>query len=322
MNSQGTLEREDRQIVFTDVSKFYGEILGVNRITLTIDPGITSLVGPNGSGKTTLMNLLTGLIQPSRGEIQVLGISPRDPEALFRRLGYCGQIDSFPRGMTGYQFVATFLRLHGWENAEVAALAWRAIERVGLADVAERKVAGYSKGMRQRIRLAQAIAHQPDVLILDEPLNGLDPMARAETIRLFQELAREGVHLILSSHILHEVDMMSDRVILIDGGYLRAEGGVAGVRQEITTRPMRILIRCDRPDQLASMVFQAGIVVEAQLHPDRQGLFVSTTQADQFYLRFNRLALESDLVIESVVPVDDDLAAVYQYLIGPQGGGE
>lgn len=322
MNSQGTLEREDRQIVFTDVSKFYGEILGVNRITLTIDPGITSLVGPNGSGKTTLMNLLTGLIQPSRGEIRVLGISPRDPEALFRRLGYCGQIDSFPRGMTGYQFVATFLRLHGWENAEVTARAWHAIERVGLADVAQRKVAGYSKGMRQRIRLAQAIAHQPDVLILDEPLNGLDPMARAETIRLFQELAKEGVHLILSSHILHEVDMMSDRVILIDGGYLRAEGGVAGVREEITTRPMRILIRCDRPDQLAAMVFQAGIAVEAQLHPDRQGLFVSTTQADQFYLRFNRLALESDLVIESVVPVDDDLAAVYQYLIGPQGGGE
>ena len=313
---------EDRQIVLTDVSKFYGEILGVNRITLTIDPGITSLVGPNGSGKTTLMNLLTGLIQPSRGEIRVLGLSPRNPESLFRRLGYCGQIDSFPRGMTGYQFVATFLRLHGWGEAEVAARAWRAIERVGLADVAQRKVAGYSKGMRQRIRLAQAIAHQPDVLILDEPLNGLDPMARAETICLFQELAREGVHLILSSHILHEVDMMSDRVILIDGGYLRAEGGVAGVRQEITTRPMRILIRCDRPEQLAAMVFQAGIAVEAQLHPDRQGLFVSTTQADQFYLRFNRLAIESDLAIESVVPVDDDLAAVYQYLIGPQGGGE
>lgn len=313
---------EDRQIVLTDVSKFYGEILGVNRITLTIDPGITSLVGPNGSGKTTLMNLLTGLIQPSRGEIRVLGLSPRNPEALFRRLGYCGQIDSFPRGMTGYQFVATFLRLHGWGEAEVAARAWRAIERVGLADVAPRKVAGYSKGMRQRIRLAQAIAHQPDVLILDEPLNGLDPMARAETIALFQELAREGVHLILSSHILHEVDMMSDRVILIDGGYLRAEGGVAGVRQEITTRPMRILIRCNRPEQLAAMVFQAGIAVEAQLHPDRQGLFVSTTQADQFYLRFNRLAIESDLAIESVVPVDDDLAAVYQYLIGPQGGGE
>ncbi len=313
---------EDRQIVLTDVSKFYGEILGVNRITLTIDPGITSLVGPNGSGKTTLMNLLTGLIQSSRGEIRVLGLSPRNPEALFRRLGYCGQIDSFPRGMTGYQFVATFLRLHGWGEAEVAARAWRAIERVGLTSVAPRKVAGYSKGMRQRIRLAQAIAHQPDVLILDEPLNGLDPMARAETIALFQDLAREGVHLILSSHILHEVDMMSDRVILIDGGYLRAEGGVAGVREEITTRPMRILIRCNRPEQLAAMVFQAGIAVEAQLHPDRQGLFVSTTQADQFYLRFNQLAIESDLAIESVVPVDDDLAAVYQYLIGPQGGGE
>jgi ABC-2 type transport system ATP-binding protein len=169
----------ESEIVFEDVSKFYGEILGVNRVNLTIMPGITSLVGPNGSGKTTLMNLMTGLIQPTRGRISILGISPDDPQALFRKVGYCGQFDSFPKGMTGYEFIKSFLLIHGYSKKETDEKTWRAIERVDLVDAAHRKVAGYSKGMRQRIRLAQSIAHEPAVMILDEPLNGLDPMARA-----------------------------------------------------------------------------------------------------------------------------------------------
>lgn len=314
--------RPEELIVFEDVSKFYGEILGVNRINLTIEPGITSLVGPNGSGKTTLMNLMTGLIQPTRGEIRLLGIAPTDPEQLFRRVGYCGQFDSFPRGVTGYQFVNSFLRVHGYEKRQAEEKAWQAIERVGLVEAASRNVAGYSKGMRQRIRLAQSIAHEPQVMILDEPLNGLDPMARAETIRLFRELAREGLHLIISSHILHEVDTMSDRVVLINNGYILAEGGVTGVREEIEDHPMQVMIRCDQPRDLAARVFAAPHIVEVQLHPDRQGLFVKTTNPDDLFLMMNRLAIESSVVIESVTPVDDDLAAVYHYLIGSSGGGE
>src|SRR4051812_48057666 len=146
-------------IVFDDVSKFYGEILGVNRVNLSIAPGITSLVGPNGSGKTTLMNLMTGLIRPSRGRIEILGVSPGHPEELFRRLGYCAQFDSFPVGMTGIRFVSSYLGVHGYSRREADALAWKALERVDLVDAAKRRVAGYSKGMRQRVRLAQAIAH-------------------------------------------------------------------------------------------------------------------------------------------------------------------
>ena len=309
-------------IVFEDVSKFYGEILGVNRINLTIAPGITSLVGPNGSGKTTLMNLMTGLIQPTRGRISILGLTPTEPESLFRVVGYCGQFDSFPRGVTGYEFVSSFLRVHGYPRVKAEEKAWQAIERVGLVEAAQRRVAGYSKGMRQRIRLAQSIAHEPQVMILDEPLNGLDPMARAETIRLFRELAHEGLHLIISSHILHEVDTMSDRVVLINNGYILAEGGVTGVREEIEDHPIQIMIRCDQPRELAAQVFAAPHVVEAQLHPDRQGLFVKTTSPDEFFLMMNRLAIETSVVIESVTPVDDDLAAVYHYLIGSSGGGE
>ena len=217
----------ERNIVLDDISKFYGEILGVNRVNMTIAPGITSFVGPNGSGKTTLMNLLTGLIQPTRGRLSVLGISPVDPQALFRHVGYCGQFDSFPRGLTGFEFIYSYLLVHGFPRKRSEELTWKALERVGLVEAAARKVDAYSKGMRQRVRLGQAIAHEPDVMILDEPLNGLDPMARAETIRLFKELAANGLHLIISSHILHEVDMMSDRVVLLNNGYIVAEGAVS-----------------------------------------------------------------------------------------------
>jgi len=310
----------DQLIVFDNVSKFYGEILGVNRINLQIAPGITSLVGPNGAGKSTLMNLMTGLLRPTRGSIKLLGIPTDEPESLFRKVGYCTQFDSFPRGVTGREFITSFLLVHGFNRRQANDLAQLAIERVNLADAADRKVAGYSKGMRQRIRLAQSIAHQPAVLILDEPLNGLDPMVRAETIALFRKLASEGLHLIISSHILHEVDMMSDRVVLLNNGYIVAEGNIHGVRDEMEEHPMQILIRCDQPAKLAAYVFAQNHVVEARLHDDRRGLFVKTRDADRFYLLLNHAVAEGHVSVESVAPVDDDLSAVYQYLIGTTGG--
>jgi ABC-2 type transport system ATP-binding protein len=309
----------DHTIVFEDVSKFYGEILGVNRVTLTIEPGITSLVGPNGSGKTTLMNLMTGLIRPTRGRVSVLGLTPDDPEVFFRKVGYCSQFDSFPRALTGFQFIQSFLRVHGYSAKAAQDMAWNALHRVELLEAAHLKIGAYSKGMRQRVRFAQSIAHDPVVMILDEPLNGLDPMARAETIRLFRQLAAEGLHLIISSHILHEVDMMSDRVILLNNGYVVAEGEIQGVREEMEEHPMQILIRCDRPGLLAARVFEQDSVVEAKIHKDRHGLFIKTRDADSFYLLLNDIVVRDGLAVESIAPVDDDINAVYQYLIG---GGE
>jgi ABC-2 type transport system ATP-binding protein len=173
--------------------------------------------------------------------------------------------------------------------------------------------------MRQRIRLGQSIAHNPSVLILDEPLNGLDPMARAETIRLFRQLASEGLHLIISSHILHEVNMMSDCVVLINNGYIVAEGDIHGVRDEMDEHPMQILVRCDRPSRLAARLFEQDHIVEARLHKDRGGLFIKTKDADKFYVLLNKIVLEEKLNMESVAPADDDLDAVYQYLIGSEG---
>jgi ABC-2 type transport system ATP-binding protein len=308
-------------IDFDNVSKFYGEVLGVNRVNLSIPPGITSLVGPNGSGKTTLMNLATGLLDATEGRVRVLGISPRDPERLFRKLGYCAQWDSFPRGVTGRQFVRFYLRIHGHDGARADELARRAIERVGLSEAADRKVAAYSKGMRQRIRLAQAIAHDPQVLILDEPLNGLDPMARAEMIALFQELARENRHVVISSHILHEVDLISDQVILLNEGYVVAEGDIRGVRSEMHDHPLQILVRCDRPSSLAARVFELDSVVEARIHEESGGLLVSTRDPDKFFLLLNRIVLDCNLRIEAVAPADEDVHAVYHYLIGERREG-
>ena len=308
---------EIRNLILLDnVSKFYGEILGVNRVNLSIGPGITSLVGPNGAGKSTLMNLMTGLLRPTRGDISVLGLPTDRPEELFRSVGYCTQFDSFPRGVTGREFIKSFLLVHGYDKKKASDFTVIALERVNLLDAADRKVAAYSKGMRQRIRLAQAIAHQPEVLILDEPLNGLDPMVRAETIALFRSLAADGLYVIISSHILHEVDMMSDKVVLVNNGYVVAEGNIHGVRDEMEEHPMQIAIRCDKPAQLASRVFAQDNVVEARLHEDRKGLFVRTRDADKFYLLLNRAVAEGDFNIESVTPIDDDLSAVYGYLIG------
>ncbi len=312
----------NRRIVFRNVSKFYGEVLGVNRIDLEIGSGITALVGPNGSGKSTLMNLMTGLLRPTEGAVEVLGLSPGQPEELFRRVGYCTQYESFPRGMSGWDFIHLYLRLHGMPAAEATRRTRLALERVGMADAAGRAVGAYSKGMKQRIKLGQAIAHDPPVLVLDEPLNGLDPLARAETVELFRGFAAEGRFLIVSSHVLHEVDELADRVVLVHGGYVVAEGAVEAVRDEISQEtPIQVLVRCDRPSSLAARLFEDDEVVEARVDEDGRGLMVRTRSAERFYRRLGELAASGAVEIEAVLPADDDVQSVYQYLIGAAAPG-
>ena len=322
-NSANVTPERRGEIIFENVSRFYGDVLGVNRVNLRIPPGITSLVGPNGSGKTTLMNLMTGLIHPTCGHISVLGMTPADPERFFRAVGYCTQFDSFAKGITGREFIEFGLKLHGYSRQAAADKTAAVLDSVSMTDAADRKVAAYSKGMRQRIRLAHAIAHDPQVLVLDEPLNGLDPMARAETMALFQKLGAQGCHVIISSHILHEVDQISDQVILLSYGYVVAEGQIRGVREEVKDHPMQILVRCDRPNALAARLFAAGTIVEAKVVPPEgirgHGLLIRTTDANSFYTGLNRIVLEDGLNVESVAPADDDVLSVYQYLIGGEG---
>ena len=310
-----------RSIVLREVSKFYGEVLGVNRVNLEIPPGLTGLVGPNGSGKSTLMHLMTGLLRPSRGEISILGMPPDRPQELFKLLGYCTQYDSFPGGATGLGFLRHALALQGLDPTRAERRAWEMLERVGLTDAARRRIAGYSKGMRQRIKLAHALGHDPQVLVLDEPLNGLDPMGRAEMIELFSELARESRHVIVSSHILHEVDMISDNVIMIHGGSVVAEGEIREVRGEITSHPIQVLIRCDRPQVVASRVFELDHVVEARILDGDEGLLVRTRDASAFFSALNQIVLSTGAEVETVAPADESVRAVYDYLIGEASGG-
>jgi ABC-2 type transport system ATP-binding protein len=310
---------EDYRIIFEGVSKFYGEILGVNRVSFSLEPGITALVGPNGSGKSTLMNLMTGLIRPTHGRILVRGLSPSQPEGFFRQVGHCTQFDSFPRGVKGYDFVYWPLRLAGFSPKQSAELAGEAIRGVGMQEAASRPVAAYSKGMRQRIRLAQVIAHRPSVLILDEPLNGLDPMARAEMLALFRALASQGLHLILSSHILEDVDRISDRVILMSSGFIVAEGRIQDVRKEVQDQPIQILVRCSDAKRLAAEAFSLQHVVGATVQKDGGGVLVRTTDTEEFFRLLNRIVATGVVQIEAVTPADEDVNSIYQYLIGSDG---
>lgn len=304
-----------QEIVIENVSKFYGDVLGVNRIDLRIPPGLTSIVGPNGAGKSTLMNLMCGLIHPDRGEIRVLGISPRDPERLMRITGYATQFDAAPWWATGFDFVVSSLLLFGYSSSLAERLAWAALEQVGLTDAARRKVNAYSKGMRQRVRLAQALAHDPQVLVLDEPLNGLDPVVRAETIALFRQLAASGRHVILSSHVLQEVDVISDRVVLMANGMIVAEGDIRGVRAEIHEHPSQFLIRCPQPARLAALLFERAPVAEARVIEEDGALLVLTRDRHLFTRTLTALAA-SGLAVESIVPADESVHALYEYLVG------
>jgi ABC-2 type transport system ATP-binding protein len=306
-------------ITFENVSKFYGDVLGVNRVTLSIGPGITSLVGPNGAGKTTLMNLLTGLLRPTKGRVQVFGVEPSNPERFYKIIGYCPQFESFPKGLTGYDLIYSVMAVHGKDSAAADLAARKAIEKVGMTDAANRKIAAYSKGMRQRIKLGLAIAHEPRVLVLDEPLNGLDPMARSEVIKLFRDLADTGMHVIISSHIMHEVDMISNCVVMMSNGYVVAEGDIQGVRGEMEDHPMQVLIRCDQPSIVAAHVFNQDSVVEVKIHADGKGLLVATRNADQFYRVLNRIVLDNHITVEAVAPADENIHSVYQYLVGSNG---
>jgi len=311
--------KRSEHIVLEGVSKFYGEVLGVNNVDLNIGPGLTGLVGPNGAGKSTLMNLLAGLIRPTQGTVRILGISPAEPELLFRKVGFCTQWENFPPGATGRSLLEDTLMMHGLARRTARERTGEALETVGLTAAAGRKIDAYSKGMKQRVKLANALCHTPQVLILDEPLNGLDPQGRSEIIEILKELAGQGHHVLVSSHILHEVDLISDTIVMMHGGRVVAEGTIRDVRQEIVDQPVQILIRCDRPQRVAARAFEMVHVVGARILDQGGGVVVATRDGQAFFKALPLIVLEEDLAIETVLPADEDVRAVYDYLIGPEG---
>ncbi len=298
------------------LGRWYGEVVGLGDLTVNIEPGITGLVGPNGAGKSTFMKVMVGELRPHRGSIQVLGHRPFGSRALYRRLGFCPQQDALYEHQTGLQFVRDLLRLGGESKSRATTMAGEAMERVGLTDAMNRKVSQYSKGMRQRTRLAQSIAHSPELIIADEPLTGLDPIARRQVLDLFKGLAEEGKSGILTSHVLHEVESLTDRMVLIHRGRLLAQGTVREVRQLISNHPSRVRITAREPRSLASSLLTQDHVQAVSLDVEKGFVQIETNNVAEFHATFAATAAEACAGVRSLSSDDASLEAVFDYLVG------
>jgi ABC-2 type transport system ATP-binding protein len=296
------------------VSKWYGQVIGLNDVTVAVPRGITGLLGPNGAGKSTFMKLVTGQLRPSKGTMTVLGEPIWKNPGIYFRIGFCPEQDAFYERMTGLEWVTALVRLNGGTETQAVAAATHALEVVDLMDAAGKKIGAYSKGMRQRIKMAQAIVHNPELLILDEPLSGMDPLARRKTIRMIKEWGRAGRSVIVSSHILHEIESMTSNILLINQGRILAEGNVHQIRELIDEHPHTVHIRADHTralareflghDDVLSLKFEEGAVV------------VQTGRPDAFYSRLTELAASGvHGAIHEVTSPDDNLSAVFQYLV-------
>jgi ABC-2 type transport system ATP-binding protein len=281
---------------------------------VTVPPGITGLLGPNGAGKSTFMKLMTGQLKPSKGEITVLGEPIWANPRLFFEIGFCPEQDSFYERLTGLEWVSGLIRLNGLTETAAAAAARQALEAVDLLQAADKKIGAYSKGMRQRVKLAQAIAHDPQLLILDEPLSGMDPLGRRKTIRMIRDWARAGKSLIVSSHILHEIEAMTSNILLINNGRILAEGDVHHIRELIDEHPHTVSVRVENPRVAAREFLALDHVLSLRL--DADAVVVETAKPDAFYTYLTELAASGTCgAIEEVTSPDDNLQAVFRYLV-------
>ena len=301
-------------VAASQLSKWYGQVIGLNDVTLTVPAGITGLLGPNGAGKSTFMKVITGQLKPSKGEVTVLGERIWQNPAIYLRIGFCQEQDAFYDRMTGLEWVTALVRLNGVGDAQAAAMASRALEQVELTDAANKKIGAYSKGMRQRVKMAQALAHDPELLILDEPLSGMDPIARRKSIRMIKDWGRAGKSIIVSSHILHEIESMTANILLINQGRILAEGNVHQIRDLIDEHPHTVYIKADQTRALAREFLGQDDVLSLKF--EDEAVVVQTAKPDAFYARLTELAASGEIgTIHEVTSPDDNLQAVFQYLV-------
>lgn len=299
-------------VILTDISKWFGLKVAVSEVTIGFGPGVTGLLGPNGAGKTTLMRLVAGLQRPSQGEVRVVGLDPRSDTSVYRMMSMVPEEESVYHKLSARQFVHTMAALSDVDDPSTATA--EAIETVGLTSSAERELGGFSKGMRQRAKVAAALVTDPTVLILDEPLNGADPVQRAELIKLFQHLGSAGKTLIVSSHILGEVERMADRIVAMVDGRLAAVGSVATIRAAMTDLPRQVFIESSDSRTLASALMGTPGVVGVHLQGD--SLRVEASDAGALAMALPAVAVEHGLTVTSVQPSDDSLESVFRYLVG------
>jgi ABC-2 type transport system ATP-binding protein len=304
----------DTIVAADHLSKWYGQVIGLNDVSVSVPAGITGLLGPNGAGKSTFMKLITGQLKPSKGTVSVLGEPIWQNPKLYFRIGFCPEQDAFYERMTGLEWVTALVRLNGVSDAEANAMAKKGIAMVDLSEAQDKKIGAYSKGMRQRIKMAQALAHDPDLLILDEPLSGMDPIMRRKTIRIIKDWGRAGKSIIVSSHILHEIESMTANILLINQGRILAEGNVHQIRDLIDEHPHTVYIKADRTRALAREFLSQDDVLSLKFEDD--AVVVQTGKPDAFYARLTDLAASGDLgTIHEVTSPDDNLQAVFQYLV-------
>ncbi len=301
--------------------KWYGKVVGINDFTVTIPPGITGLLGPNGAGKSTFIKLIIGALRPSKGSIKVLGEPVWGNRKLLTRVGYCPDHDGVYGDLSGSEFVAYLGRLGGMSAKDARRGAEQMLERLGLAEARDRPLREYSKGMRQRAKLAQALVHDPDLVLFDEPLTGCDPLARVQVTDLIKSLGEEGKAVLVSSHILHEIEAMTSEILVVYRGQVLAEGNIYRIREMIDRHPHKIVLECDHPRRLAQELAQAE-PVRALEFLDGSTLLVETPEPDACYPLIPKTAMEHGVKISSLTSPDNNLQAVFEYLTqdrGPEG---
>jgi len=298
------------------LSKWYGNVLGLSDVTLEIEAGITGLLGPNGAGKSTFLKLITGQIKPSIGTVSLFGEPVWNNVRTFARLGFCPEQDAFYEEMTGWEFLTRLLSLQPYSAAEVAARAARALDFVELSKDKDRLIRGYSRGMRQRLKVAQAVAHDPQLIILDEPLNGLDPLGKRKVIRLIKEFKEAGKTVIVSSHVLPEIEALTRSIILLHQGKILAQGDIHYIRDLIDKHPHKISVTCADPRRLASAFLSEPSILNVQFGPAAGTVVFETRDRDAFFGRLPRFVAESGLDVEEITSPDDNLQAVFDYLTG------
>ncbi len=300
------------EIKLDRVSKWYGEVLGLNEVTAEFGPGVSGLLGPNGAGKSTLLKLIGGMLNPSLGRVRVCGMAPVSQPGVMRRIGFVPEQDAVYSKNDVLSVITYFTRLQGFTAREARKLARHALERVGLGQVMDRSAEGFSKGMRQRAKLAQALAHGPDVLVLDEPLNGLDPPGRREYSAQLSALGDAGCCVLVSSHILHEVQDVARRIVVLHAGRVLAEGTAREIRQDLSEFPLTVRVDTPAPRDLAAhLVALEGV---KRVEPSETGVEVLTSQSADLFEKVNALAASGEVPVSAIVPLDEDLEAVFRYL--------
>jgi ABC-2 type transport system ATP-binding protein len=295
------------------VSRWYGNVVAVNEISFSLGPGITALLGPNGAGKSTVLHMMAGFLRASRGTVRVLGQPAFQNPEIYRQVGLVPEREAVYSFMTGYDFVLTSARLHGLRDP--AAAAARAIHITGMEAFQNRKTGGYSKGMKQRIKVAAEIVHEPSVLLLDEPFNGMDPGQRLEMMGTLREMAAEGKTIVVSSHILEEVERLADNIVVIVAGRLAASGDFRAIRRLMTDRPYSFTVRSSDNRSLAVALLGDESVFGIELNGER--LTVRTARFSDFVRAAPRIARSSDITLRELVPADESLESVFSYLVTP-----